>query len=126
MASGTNPATNPVSGPADAAGTRLDRSAAQRALAVAVRAPSIHNTQPWRWRLDADGLALLADRSRHLAIADPDGHSLLVSCGAALHLAELALQAAGWQIRTTLLPDAADADLLARLTPTGRATPDDK
>jgi nitroreductase len=75
---------------------QLDRRATEAALAVAVRAPSIHNTQPWRWQL-ADGvLTLRADRSRQLAVADPDGHSLLISCGAALHLTELALRAAGW------------------------------
>ena len=124
MASGTNPATNPVPSPTGPAGTRFDRSAAERALAVAVRAPSIHNTQPWRWRLDGDGLVLLADRSRQLAVADPDGHSMLISCGAALHLTELALQADGWSIRTTLLTDPAEPDALARLEPVGRGEPD--
>src|SRR5919198_155491 len=50
----------------------LDRATAEAAVAVAVRAPSIHNTQPWAWRLSADGLALRADRSRQLSVADPD------------------------------------------------------
>ncbi|HZC53024.1 MAG TPA: hypothetical protein VE441_11055, partial [Mycobacterium sp.] len=104
---------------------RLDRETVEAVLAVAVRAPSIHNTQPWRWRLDADGLALLADRSRQLEVADPDGHSLLVSCGAALHLTELALQAAGFQIETMLFPDATEADVLARFRPIGRKDADD-
>ena len=79
---------------------RLDRLSVEAALAVAVRAPSIHNTQPWAWRLDPDGLVLRADRTRQLAVADPDGHSLLVSCGAALHLTEIALEAQGWQLET--------------------------
>jgi len=91
---------------------------------VAVRAPSIHNTQPWRWRLDDDGLLLLADRSRQLSVADPDGHSLMISCGAALHLTELALRAAGWDIETTCLPDAADPDALARIRVARRGSPD--
>ena len=82
----------------------LDRSDVEQALAVAVRAPSIHNTQPWAWQLGPDALVLRADRTRQLAVADPDGHSLLVSCGAALHLTELALRARGWQLETTLLP----------------------
>ncbi len=103
---------------------RLDREAALAALAVAVRAPSIHNTQPWQWALDGDGLLLLADRSRQLAIADPDAHSLLISCGAALHLTEVALQAAGWQIETTMWPDPANPDALARFRPVGRHEPD--
>jgi nitroreductase len=112
-----------TSGVNRAADDRFDRSAVEAAVAVAVRAPSIHNTQPWRWELDAGGLTLRADRTRQLAVADPDGHSLLISCGAALHLMEIALQAAGWQIDTTLLPDAADPDALASFTPVGRQEP---
>jgi hypothetical protein len=103
----------------------LDRTTVEAALEVAVRAPSIHNTQPWLWRLDADGLSLRADRSRQLAVADPDGHSLLVSCGAAAYLTELALRGAGWRVETTLLPDTAEPDLLAVFRPVGREQPDD-
>jgi nitroreductase len=106
-------------------GLDLDRKTVEAALAVAVRAPSIHNTQPWRWRLDADGLALLADRTRQLRVADQDGHSLLISCGAALTLTELALRGQGWQVETERLPDPGDHDLLARLRPVGREGPDD-
>ncbi|MEO9199576.1 MAG: nitroreductase family protein [Antricoccus sp.] len=95
-------------------------ASATAALEVAVRAPSIHNTQPWRWRLGHHGLDLVADRTRQLAVADPDGHSLLISCGAALHLTELALRLDGWRIETTYFPDPDDPDLLARFHPTGR------
>ncbi len=105
---------------------RLDRASVETAVTVAVRAPSIHNTQPWRWRLVGGELALLADRGRQLAVADPDGHSLLISCGAALHLTELALRAAGWQLEVALLPEPADPDVLARLRPVGRGEPDDR
>jgi nitroreductase len=102
---------------------RIDRDAALQAIGLAVRAPSIHNTQPWRWRLDEDALTLLADRTRQLAVADPDGHSMLISCGAALHLTELGLQVAGWQIETELSPDPADPDVLARFRAVGRTEP---
>ena len=105
---------------------QLDRTTVEQALNVAVRAPSIHNTQPWAWRLDESGLALLADRSRQLPVADPDGHSLLISCGAAVELTELALRAAGWTLQTTLLPDRADPDLLAGFVPIGRAEPSER
>jgi hypothetical protein len=69
-------------------------------------------------------LLLLADRARQLDVADPDGHSLLISCGAALCLTELALRADGWQLETRYLPDPADPDTLARLRPVGRVEPD--
>jgi len=92
----------------------LDEGGARAAVELAVRAPSIHNTQPWRWSLDAEGaLRLHADRSRQLAVADPDGHSLMVSCGAALHLTELGLRVQGWDVAVDLLPDPADPDVLA-------------
>ncbi|MEO9137946.1 MAG: nitroreductase family protein [Jatrophihabitans sp.] len=102
----------------------LDPAAAEAAVEVAVRAPSIHNTQPWSWRLDPDGLVLRADRTRQLAVADPDGHSLMLSCGAAMLLTETALHAQGWQLETTVLPDRDDPDLLARFRPMGRGEPD--
>jgi nitroreductase len=102
---------------------RLDRATVEAALAVAVRAPSIHNTQPWRWRLQDGDLFLLADRSRQLDVADPDGHSMLLSCGAALHLTELALRAQGVSCETTLLPNGDGDDVLARLRPLGHTEP---
>lgn len=93
--------------------TELDEATVLAALEVAVRAPSIHNTQPWGWELRPDGLVLRADRTRQLAVADPDGHSMLLSCGAALHLTELGLRAQGLSIETTILPDPTDPDVLA-------------
>jgi nitroreductase len=88
-------------------------------IAAASRAPSIHNTQPWRWVLTDGVLDVRADRSRQLQVADPDGHSLLISCGAVVELTELAMRARGWNVETTLLPDHADTDLLARFRVSG-------
>jgi nitroreductase len=102
----------------------LDRDTVEAVLAVAVRAPSIHNTQPWRWQLRPDGLVLLADRSRQLSVADPDGHSLMLSCGAALLLTELALRAAGFAVDVRRFPDPGDRDVLARFAVIGRGDPD--
>ena len=101
--------------------TGLDVAAVQDALGAGVRAPSIHNTQPWQFELQAGVLALRADRSRQLGVADPDGHSLLISCGAALGLTELALRAAGWTVEVSRVPDAADPDLFAVLRAVGHA-----
>jgi len=102
----------------------LDRADVEAALAVAVRAPSIHNTQPWGWRWDGTTLALRADRTRQLQVADPDGHSMLVSCGAALHLTQLALRAEGFVVETEVLPHSSDPDLLAIFRVVGSHEPD--
>jgi nitroreductase len=105
-------------------GSTLDRASVEAVVALASRAPSLHNTQPWRWRLDGDILDLRADRSRQLHVADPDGHSLLVSCGAAAQLTQLALAAQGWVTETSLLPDGTDPDLLARFHLLSQGQPD--
>ena len=94
----------------------------ERAVALAARAPSIHNTQPWRFVLAADVLELWADRRRQLDIADLDGRALLVSCGGALHLVCLGFAAQGWRTMTERLPDPAEPDLLARVRFVGRRT----
>jgi hypothetical protein len=95
------------------------------ALAEAARtaglAPSIHNTQPWRWRVSGPTLELWAVRHRQLAVTDPPGRMLTVSCGSALHHARIALAAEGWPAVVERLPDPNQPDLLARITVDGRA-----
>src|SRR5690606_32132752 len=68
-----------------------------RAAHAAGMAPSVHNTQPWRWRVFPEWLELYADRSRQLGRADPEGRLMTISCGAALHHARVALAAEGWE-----------------------------
>ncbi|MFB8001444.1 Acg family FMN-binding oxidoreductase [Nocardia sp. NPDC056000] len=100
----------------------IDRSALAQAFETAVgmaaRAPSIHNTQPWRWRLDDDVINLFADPERHLPAADPDSRGLVMSCGAALHHLRVALAVLGWRSQVKYLPDAADPNHLAAVTVT--------
>jgi nitroreductase len=100
------------------------RSEVERAVSFGVRAPSIHNTQPWRWVYRARVLELFADRSRQLPALDPDGRSMLLSCGAALELARLGFAAAGWRTEVDRLPDPDHPDLLARIRPVARAAVD--
>lgn len=84
-------------------------------VAGALRAPSVHNTQPWRWRATSRTLELHADRSRGLPATDPEGRNLVISCGAALHHAQVVAGALGWATRVDRHPDPDDPDLLARL-----------
>ncbi|MFG1928832.1 Acg family FMN-binding oxidoreductase [Cryptosporangium sp. NPDC048952] len=93
------------------------------AVAAARLAPSIFNTQPWRWQIRDNTLELRADRSRQLAATDPDGRMLMISCGVALHHVRVALAAEGHQALVDTLPDAEDPDLVARITLAGAAAP---
>jgi hypothetical protein len=83
----------------------------------AVWAPSVHNTQPWRFTVD-DGprISLYADAGRRLAVADPDGREMMTSCGAALFTIRLALRSLGYVPVTRVLPDPAQPDLVARVS----------
>jgi nitroreductase len=95
-------------------------------VGLACLAPSVHNTQPWTWRLDGSTLELYADPRRGLVVSDPVGHRLVVSCGAALHHAQVAALGLGWAASVERLPEGPGSDLLARidLVPT-RPTPAD-
>lgn len=84
-------------------------------LRYAVLAPSSHNTQPWLFRVSDGRLELHADRRRALPVVDPEDRELTISCGAALGVLRTAMQRFGHEGRVDLLPDAADADLLARV-----------
>ncbi len=92
---------------------------------AALTAPSIFNTQPWRWQIAGDALRLWADWERQLLVADPDGRMLIISCGVALHHARVALAAAGHRADVARLPDPDDPDLLARVRLGGPYQPDD-
>ncbi len=83
---------------------------------LACQAPSVHNTQPWRWRIrGASVLELRADRNRQLNFSDPEGRNLVISCGAAAHHAVVAARGLGLAPRVTAMPSPDDSDLLARI-----------
>lgn len=94
-----------------------------RAVEAAGQAPSVHNTQPWHWRVGPDRLELSAVGERQLEGSDPHRRLLLLSCGIALHHARLVLAAEGVAVVVDRLPAEGDSELLARLVVTGSATP---
>jgi len=98
---------------------------AEYLVAAAVWAPSVHNTQPWWFGADGTEISLYADGSRQLMVADPSGREMLISCGAALFTARLALRSLGFIPRALILPDPAQPLLIARLTWQRRAAPAD-
>jgi len=90
----------------------------RHAVACALRAPSVYNCQPWRWRVSTTaGVDLFADPGRHLTAIDPQGRDLLLSCGAALHHLAVALAGLGLSAEITRLPDPENSDHLARVRP---------
>jgi nitroreductase len=84
-----------------------------RAVEQAIRAPSVHNTQPWRWRIGPRSVELHADPNRHLPATDPDRRDLVLSCGAALHHLLVALAALDLRTATERFPDPEDRGHLA-------------
>jgi nitroreductase len=91
------------------------------ALALAARAPSVHNSQPWRWRLDAEGLHLHAAPAKVPAGPPSESRDVLLSCGAVLHHLRVAFAALGWACEVHRLPDPGAPDHLAsvELAPRG-------
>ncbi len=94
-------------------------------VSAAVWAPSVHNTQPWWFAVRGAEIVLHADRQRHLDVADPAGREMMISCGAALFTAKLALRSLGYIAETRVLPDPTDPLVVACLRWRHRAPPSD-
>ncbi|MFF3500513.1 Acg family FMN-binding oxidoreductase [Streptomyces sp. NPDC003247] len=99
----------------------VDATAVQALLAAAVAAPSIHNSQPWRFGLDPESrsIEVRLDRRRQLPMADPHLRAQHLSVGAAVFNLRVAAAHLGWRPVVRLLPTTGDPDLLAtvRLAP---------
>lgn len=93
-----------------------DRETIRAALMLAARAPSVHNSQPWQWRVGARSLHLYANPELLLPHTDPEARDLTLSCGAALSHCQIAFAALGWQAKIQRLPSQDDPNHLAVLT----------
>ena len=81
----------------------------------ATLAASSHNTQPWRFALDADAITTQPDFSRRTPVVDPDDHHLWVSLGCAAE--NLALAAAAFGRRAEVQFDPRANAVLVQLEP---------
>jgi hypothetical protein len=82
----------------------------------AISAPSLHNSQPWLFRVDPPTVAVYADPTRRLPVVDPDGREHLISVGAAVLTLRVAVRRAGYEAGCELVPDPADPTLVALVT----------
>jgi nitroreductase len=99
---------------------QLSPGAVQALRQAAVRAtlaPSLHNTQPWRFVLRPDALEVHADPTRWSQVLDPAGRQMLISCGCALFNARVSLAAAGFLTQVERFPDPWRPALLACVAP---------
>jgi nitroreductase len=94
-----------------------EESDLRRAAEAAIRAPSLHNSQPWRFRLRDGGIEVVADPQRQLTVADSGGWAVRIACGAATFNARLALAVHGTPAEAVIRPDRREPDVIARLTP---------
>ncbi|MFC0602534.1 Acg family FMN-binding oxidoreductase [Streptomyces palmae] len=106
----------------------VDAATVESLLAAAVAAPSIHNTQPWRFRLDPDGQVLEVHSvpARTLPLADPVHRAQYLSVGAAVFNLRLAAVHHGWRPEVRLLPDPYRPGLLATVRLTGPLAADEQ
>jgi nitroreductase len=84
-------------------------------LRAAIAAPSIHNTQPWRFRIRTNGIDVFVDQTRRLGVIDPSGREVLISVGAALLNLRVAILAHGRAPLTGLIPDSDEPDHVAQV-----------
>jgi len=93
----------------------VDIEVIKHAVELACRAPSLHNSQPWRWVARAGVLHLYADPSRIGHYTDSTGKEVILSCGAVLDHLRVAMAAAGWEAAIERYPDPAQREYLASI-----------
>ncbi len=106
----------PQSVPSEAAASPggPDAEGLPMAMALAARlAPSVHNSQPWRFALTPEGLDVYEDAARGLKVLDPAGRDRVISCGAAALNAAVAARAAGRRAEVSVMPDPTRPQLVA-------------
>ncbi|MEU7906131.1 Acg family FMN-binding oxidoreductase [Actinoplanes sp. NPDC049118] len=90
---------------------------------TATEAPSLHNSQPWRFRPRGAMVDVYADPGRRLRVLDPSGREQLISVGAAVFTLRLAIRRAGYRSDVNIFPEPAEPDLAARVTLAHAAAP---
>ena len=85
--------------------TMVDTQVIRDAVRLACRAPSLHNSQPWRWVVDGDTVQLFVEPDRVVRGADSSGREALIACGAVLDHFRVAMAAAGFTANVDRFPN---------------------
>jgi len=91
----------------------MDAKLITTAVELACRAPSLHNSQPWRWVASSTSVDLFVDPHRTVTSTDRSGREAIISCGAALDHFRVAMAAVGWDTNVEQFPNPNDLDHLA-------------
>jgi nitroreductase len=95
--------------------TMVDTEVIAGAVELACRAPSLHNSQPWRWVIRGTVVDLFADPHRIVASTDNSGRQATISCGAVLDHFQVAMAAVGWAAEVDRFPNPNNLDHLASI-----------
>jgi len=95
---------------------RIPAQAISNAVALACRAPSVHNSQPWHLVVRDGAVRLYLQPHRVPHATDHSGREAVISCGALLDHLRAAAAVAGWHAAVARFPNPNDLDHLATVT----------
>lgn len=85
-------------------------------LKYAAKAPSGHNTQPWKFKTGDDSITILPDFTRALPVVDPDNHALYISLGCALENLIIAADEFNYRTETEITGDERQPQIVVKLS----------
>ncbi len=95
--------------------TMVDTKVIKKAAELACRAPSLHNSQPWRWVASSESVDLFVDPHRIVTSTDSSGREAIISCGAVLDHFRVSMAAVGWETNVDEFPNPNNLDHLASI-----------
>lgn len=91
----------------------------------AIKAPSGHNTQPWKFEKIQDGIIIHPDFTRALPIVDSDNHALYISLGCALENLVIVASKIGYKSKVDY-PNNPNASIFVTLSRSNEINPSDE
>lgn len=80
---------------------------------MATLAPSGHNTQPWKFKIESGAIQIYPDLTRCVPAVDPDDRELRISLGSALENLLVSTERFGYQTKTAFNLDGATEDCIS-------------